>query len=267
MKIVDLSLCLDDSAFEVHDLRIDRTDHKAGVEKLNKILMSRTPEGKQKYECGERMIKKEDLPDEEFLSLEMVYSSVHSGTHLDYSYHYGSTSEGRASKTAEEIPLEWCYHDGVKITLTHKKPDETIGASDLRAGLEKINYTLKPFDIVLLYTGSDKLFGGPEYFSDYPGLDPTAIDFLLDQGIKIFGVDCMGIDKPYKFMIKDFMEKKDARALWPAHFHGRKREFIHIERLANLGSLPDFGFKVICFPVKIKKTGAAWSRVVALIDN
>ncbi len=266
MNIIDLSLPIDDNAFEVHDLRIERTSHKEGVEKLNKVLMSRDPESKARYEKGERMIKKEDLPDEEFLSLEMVYSSVHSGTHLDYSYHYGSKSEGKASKTAEEIPLEWCYHDGVKINLTHKKANEVINDRDLKEGLGRIKYKLKPFDIVLLYTGSDKLFGGPEYFSDYPGMDVSAIDYLIDKGVKIFGVDTMGIDRPYKFMMKDFLEKKDPKYLWPAHFYGRKREFIHIERLANLGVLPDYGFKVMCFPVKIRKTGAAWARVVALVN-
>ena len=117
MKIIDLSLPIDDTAFEVHDLRIERTTHKDGVEKLNRVLMARNPQTKDRYEKGERIIKKEQLPDEEFLSLEMVYSSVHSGTHLDYSFHYGSKSEGRASKTADEIPLEWCHAKAVKITL------------------------------------------------------------------------------------------------------------------------------------------------------
>ena len=265
MKLIDLSLPIDDSAFEVHDLKIDRTSHKAGVEKLNKVLMSRTFRGKIKHLLGKRIIKKQDLPDEEFLSLEMVYSSVHSGTHLDYSFHYGSKSEGRESKTAEEIPIEWCYQDGVRLNLAHKKPSEVITAKDIEEALGKISYTLKPLDIVLLYTGSDELFGGPKYFSDYPGVDISTIDYLLDKGIKIFGVDTMGIDRPYKFMMKEFLAKRDPKVLWPAHFYGRRREFIHIERLANLGSLPDSGFKVSCFPIKIKNTGAAWARVVASI--
>jgi kynurenine formamidase len=267
MKTIDLSLLIDDQAFEVHPLRIERTSHKDGLEKLNKVLMSRNPEDKARYEKGERIIIKEDLPDEEFLSLEMVYSSVHSGTHIDYSYHYGSKSEGRPSKTADQIPLEWCYQDGVKINLTHKKPDQLITAGDIEEGLAKINYQIKPLDIVLLYTGSDKLFGGPEYFSDYPGIETSVVDYLLEKGVKIFGVDTMGIDRPYKFMIKEFLAKKDPKQLWPVHFYGRKREFIHIERLANLDKLPDSGFKVICFPVRIRKTGAAWARVVGLVDN
>ena len=265
MKIIDLSLPIDEKAFEVHKVDIERVTHEAGVEKFNRVIMSKTFSGKLKYLLGERILKKTDLPDEEFLSLEIVHSPVHVGTHLDYSFHYGSRSENRPSKTAEEIPLEYCYQDAVRLDLTHKKPNEVIAASDIDAALKKINYQLKDLDIVLLHTGADKLYGTPRYFSDYPGVDVSAIDYLLDQGIKIFGVDTMGIDRPYRFMLKEFLEAKDPKKLYPAHFYGRKREFIHIERLSNLEKLPNYGFKVICFPVKIKNTGAAWSRVVALV--
>jgi len=265
MKIIDLSLPISDEAFEVHRVQIERVSHKAGVKKFNRVIMGKTLLGKLKYALGKRIVKKEDLPDEEFLSLETVHAPVHIGTHLDYSFHYGSKSENRPAKTADEIPLEWCYSDAVKIGLTHKKPNEVISSQDIENGLRKINYSLKPNDIVLLHTGADKFFGTPKYFSDYPGVDISAIDYLLDKGIKIFGVDTMGIDRPYRFMLTEFLKTKDPKKFYPAHFYGRKREFIHIERLTNLGRLPDYGFKIICFPVRIKQTGAAWSRVVAIL--
>jgi kynurenine formamidase len=265
MKIVDLSLPIDEKAFEVHKVDIERVTHKAGVKKFNRVIMSKTFWGRIKYIFGQRIIKPADLPDEEFLSLEIVHSPVHIGTHLDYSFHYGSKSEGRASKTADEIPLEYCYQNGVKLDLTHKKPNEVIKAEDIEAALKKINYQLKPLDIVLLHTGADKLYGGPKYFADYPGVDPTVIDYLLARGIKIFGVDTMGIDRPYRFMLSEFLKTKDPKQFYPAHFYGRIKEFIHIERLANLEKLPDCGFKILCFPIRIKNTGAAWARVVAII--
>jgi kynurenine formamidase len=265
MRIIDLSLPIDEKAFEVHKVDIERVTHKAGVRKFNRVIMGKTLLGKVKYALGKRIIRPRDLPDEEFLSLEVVHSPVHIGTHLDYSFHYGSKSEGRASKTADEIPLDWCYADGVKLDLSHKKPNEVIKAEDLEQALKKINYQLRAGDIVLIRTGADKLYGGPKYFTDYPGIDVSAIDYLLDKGIKIFGVDAMGIDRPYRFMLKEFLEKRDPKLFYPAHFYGRKREFIHIERLANLEKLPGFGFKVICFPVRIKNTGAAWARVVAIM--
>ena len=131
MKIIDLSLPIDEKAFEVHKVEIERVSHKDGVEKFNRVIMGKTLLGRLQYILGKRIVRKEDLPDEEFLSLEIVHSPVHIGTHLDYSFHYGSKSEGRQSKTAEEIPLEWCYCDGVKLDLCHKKPNEVIKAEDI----------------------------------------------------------------------------------------------------------------------------------------
>lgn len=265
MKIIDLSLPIDDNAFEVHPVRIERVHHKAGIEKFNRVIMGKTLKGRLQYLAGKRILRKCDVPDEEFLSLETVHAAVHIGTHLDYSFHYGSRSEGRPAKTADEIPLEYCYQDGVRLTMSHKRPNEMIMGQDIAESLERIAYQLKPLDIVLLYTGADKFYGSKRYFSDYPGVDISAIEYLLDRGVKVFGVDTMGIDRPYSFMLKEFLEKKDCRYFYPAHFYGRKREFIHIERLGNLGSLPDYGFKIMCFPVRIKNTGAAWARVVAFL--
>jgi len=266
MKIIDLSLPIDDKAFEVHKVFIERISHKEGIEKFNRLLMRKTFWGRLKYLLGYRYIKKEDLPDEEFLSLEIVHAPVHIGTHLDFSFHYGSKCQGRPACPAEEIPLEWCFSDGVKLDFSYKKPNQTIEKQDIEDALEKIGYKLKAYDIVLFYTGADKFYGSPRYFNDYPGVGISAIDYLLDRGIKVFGTDTMGIDRPYRFMLEEFFKTKDPGYLYPAHFYGRKREFAHIERLAHLEKLPAFGFQVICFPIKIKCTGAAWARVVAIGD-
>ncbi|MCM8799748.1 MAG: cyclase family protein [Candidatus Omnitrophica bacterium] len=267
MKIVDISLPIDDSAFEVHKLKIERISHKQGIKKFNRLIMSKTFLGRIKYLLGKRLIKEDQLPDKEFLSLEIVHSPVHIGTHIDSPYHYGSHCEGRPSLMSEDIPLELCYQDGVKINVSYKKPLELITASDIEDYLKKINYKLKPLDIVLFYTGCDRLFGTERYFKDYPAVDISAIDYLLDRGIKIFGIDTMGIDPPYRYMLKKYLETKNINLFYPAHFYGRKRKFFHIERLANLERLPPFGFKVICFPVKIRRTGAAWTRVIAILGG
>ncbi|MFH0790560.1 MAG: hypothetical protein V2A64_02915, partial [Candidatus Omnitrophota bacterium] len=74
MKIIDLSLPIDEKAFEVHKVDIERITHKAGVEKFNRVIMGKTFLGKIKYALGMRIVKKEQLPDEEFLSLEIVHA-------------------------------------------------------------------------------------------------------------------------------------------------------------------------------------------------
>jgi kynurenine formamidase len=164
-----------------------------------------------------------------------------------------------------ELPVEWCFSDGVVLDMTHRKPGEVIVKEDILPALKKINYRIKAMDIVLLRTGADKFFGSRDYLSNYPGVSPQAIAYILDQGVKIIGVDTLGFDRPYKFMMGDYLRTHDPAYLWPAHFFGRKREYAHIERLANLGELPACGFKISCLPVKIKDVGAAWSRVVAFL--
>lgn len=265
MTIIDLSLSIDERAPEVHPFGIERLGHKEGVKHLNWVMMKRTLKGRLLFLLGKRIISPKDLPDQEFLSLETVHCPVHIGTHLDYSFHYGSKSEGRPAKTINELSLDWCFACGVVLDFTHKNPGEVISGADIPEALKKINYQLKPLDIVLLRTGADRNFGSRKYLTDYPGVSPEAIDYILSRGVKIIGVDTLGFDRPYKFMLADFLRTKDPAHLWPAHFFGRKKEYAHIERLANLDKLPASGFKVACFPVKIRDVGASWSRVVAIV--
>ena len=267
MKIIDLSLSIDENTPEVHPFGIERLGHKEGIRHLNWVMMKRTLQGRIGFFLGKRIIRPEDLPDKEFLSLETVHCPVHIGTHIDYSFHYGTRSEDRPSKTINELPLEWCFSDGVVLDCTFKKPGEVISKDDCAAALKKINYTLKAHDIVLLRTGADRFYGTREYLTQYPGVSPEAIAYIMDAGVHILGVDTLGFDRPYKFMMADFMRTRDGRFLWPAHFFGRKREYAHIERLANLDKLPPHGFKISCLPVKIKDVGAAWARVVAMIGE
>ncbi|MCU0290143.1 MAG: cyclase family protein, partial [Acidobacteria bacterium] len=257
MKIIDLSLPIDENSPEVHPFGIERLNHKKGVSHLNWVMMKRTLPGRLMYLLGKRIISPDHLPDGEFLSLETVHCPVHIGTHIDYSFHYGTKSEGRPSKTINELDLDLCYADGLVLDFTFKNPGESISRQEVLDALEKTEYILKPKDIVLFYTGSDRFFGTKDYLVKYPGVSPEAISCLLDFGIKIIGIDTLGFDRPYKFMMGDFFRTKDPSYLWPAHFFGRKREYAHIERLANLDKLPVHGFKIICMPVKINKTGAS----------
>lgn len=265
MLIIDLSLPIDENTPEVHSFWIERIQHDEGIRHLNWILSKKSLLERILFYLGKRIIKPKDLPDEEFLSLETVYCPVHIGTHIDSPFHYGRTCEGRPSKLINDLPLSWCFSDGVVLNFTAKEPGEVITREDIEICLNKIGYEVKPFDIVLFQTGADKYFGTKEYLTHYPGVSPEAIAYLLEKGVKIVGTDAPGLDRPYKFMLADFLRTRNPDYLWPVHFFGRKKEYAHIERLANLKALPKpYGFKIACFPVKIKDVGAAWARVVAL---
>jgi kynurenine formamidase len=68
-------------------------------------------------------------------------------------------------------------------------------------------------------------------------------------------------------MARRFAETGDASAVWEGHRAGMEIGYSHLEKLLNLESLPDKGFTVCCFPVKIKAASAGWTRAVAIIDS
>ena len=108
--------------------------------------------------------------------------------------------------------------------------------------------------------------GTDDYVNKYVGCTPDAVEYLLDCGIKMMGIDTIGLDRPCFLMFKEFLTTKDKSKIWPCHFLGRRREYCHMERLGNLGAIPKpFGFTVSCLPVKVKNAGAGWSRVVAIL--
>jgi len=104
--------------------------------------------------------------------------------------------------------------------------------------------------------------------NDALGMMPDAVEYLLDQGVKMMGVDTIGLDRPCFEMFKEFLETKDKTKIWPSHFLGRNREFCHMERLGNLDAIPKpFGFTISCLPVKVRNAGAGWSKVIAIINE
>ncbi|MEO8025830.1 MAG: cyclase family protein [Bryobacteraceae bacterium] len=200
-------------------------------------------------------------------AVEQIQAITHTGTHMDAPYHYGPESEGRPARTIDEVPLEWCFAPGVLIDVRDKANGEEITVDDLRERLDKIECTLEPFDIVLLQTGADKRMGSAKYF-EQPGLGRDGTLWLVEQGVKVIGIDAYTLDRPFAAMVADYKRTGDGRFIWPAHFAGLTREYCQIEKLTNLDALPGpHGFFVSCLPVKIAGASAGWCRAVALIPE
>jgi len=144
-RLIDLSVPIEDnSPSELSRPRIKYVSHEQGAKDMQSIFGANPSEYPSKGEGW---------------AAEEVTASTHAGTHVDAPYHYGKKSEGEPARTIDEIPLEWFYGDGVILDFRHKKRGETITVKDLKEALEKIAYTIKKGDIVLLMTGADKYWG------------------------------------------------------------------------------------------------------------
>jgi kynurenine formamidase len=199
-------------------------------------------------------------------AVEQIEAITHTGTHVDAPYHYGPFSEGKPARRIDEVPLEWCYAPGVVLDVRNKAPGDEITIADLGQELDRIGYRLQPLDIVLLHTGADKRIGTADYFAQ-PGLGRDGTLWLVEQGVRVIGIDAYTIDRPFASMVADYRRTGDGRYIWPAHFAGITREYCQIEKLANLDQLPrPYGFKLSCFPVKIEGASAGWCRAVAIVE-
>ncbi len=190
---------------------------------------------------------------------------VHSTTHLDAPWHYGPISEGKKAKTIDEVPLDWLYGDGVVIDMSHKRDFEAITVDDLRSDLKKTGVNLKAGNIVLIRTDRDQL-KGKDFFLRGTGMSKAATEWLISQGIKVMGIDQWGWDLPLKHLAEEARKTNNKELFWEGHLVGIEHEYLHMEQLTNLKSLPPSGFKVAVFPLKIKGGSAAPARVVAIFD-
>lgn len=249
--MIDLSVPIRNTPEGVSPVEITRYSHEYSVEVLLK------PHG----------LEASDLPDGKFFATERLSLRTHIGTHVDSPWHYGPTSDNRPAKTIDEIPLEWCYGNGVLLNFSHKKGGDLVTVDDVKEAVNKIGYRVEAFDIVLIRTDASKHYGEADYANVQPGMSREATLWLVDQGVKLMGIDARSWDRPDDIMAAEYKNGVKGR-LWPAHFSGREKEFCIIENLVNLDQIPKpYGFKITAFPIKIEGASAGWARVVAIIEG
>lgn len=264
LECIDLSVAISPTTAEPQPPQIKYVTHLQAAKELAAVA-SHLAQHDAAASAREYIFTADIFPDRMGLANENLELDAHAGTHMDAPWHFGPYCGNHASKTIDQVPLDWCFGPGVILDLRYKKPGELITPTDLEHALQRIDYELVPEDIVLLMTGADKRRGEKDYFSAHPGMGRDSTLWLLDRGVRVIGTDGWGFDRPAGAMIRDYLNTGDTSSLLPAHLVGREREYCHIEKLANLDRIPlPYGFWVSCFPVKIERGSAGWVRAVAL---
>lgn len=248
VKVIDLSVPLTTRAKHLRNVNMEYIDHKKN----------------QKIRGPQIGLKDSDFPDWGHCAVENLTLNSHDGSHLDAPWHFAPVSEGKPSKTIDQIPLEWCYGDGVVLDFHNFERERPIQITDLEEGLRKISYKLKPLDIVLIRTDATKYWLEEGYRKLGAGLTAESTLWLIDQGIRVMGIDSWTWDQPFDVML----ERSKPERFLESHRLGHKREYCHMESLANLDKIPKpFGFKVAAFPIKIEAGSAGWIRAVAILEE
>jgi len=208
----------------------------------------------------------DDLPDRLGWANESITMATHAGTHVDAPWHYFPTCAGERAKTIDELALENFFGDGVVLDLRRfTGTSDRVGVQAIEDAVAATGQDLASDEIVLLRYDADKTFGTPTYWTEYPGLTADATRWIVEQGVKVIGTDAVGFDRDFGSIQRAFAQDGDRSKLWEAHRVGMTHEYFQIEKLANLDQLPTRGFKVVCFPIKIKGASAGWTRAVAIV--
>jgi len=163
-------------------------------------------------------------------------TGMHMGTHIDGPMHMISDT-----RLMSDLPLQMFIGKGVLIDV---RGEESIGFR------ESFRSIIQPESIVLFYSGLDRHFGKPDYFTTYPDITRELALFLSDQHVKIVGLDWDSPDhEPY--LIHEIL---------------LKRNVLILENLTNLGQLlHETNFEVFAFPLKIEADSSI-VRVVARVE-
>lgn len=161
---------------------------------------------------------------------------MHAGTHIDISSHLIDNNSSIA-----EVDIEKFVGPGKLIDVRGKN---RIKKSDV------VNQNICPNDIAVFFTGHSDNYYRADYFNQHPIFEKDLIDFLIEQKIKMLGIDSPSPDKfPFESHIKLF-----------------SNNILILENLTNLGKLINVQrFEIFAFPLKIQAE-ASLVRAVAKID-
>jgi len=208
-------------------------------------------------------VKPELLRDREGWATEtFLRFGTHNSTHIDAPWHYNSTIEGRPAQTVDQLPLEWFFAPGVVIDATDRGDGEALSAADVQ---DRLPRELRELDIVLVRTGRDEFYDQPDYIARGPGVSAEATRWLYELGVRVMGIDAWGWNAPLHMQAEQAAETGKPGIFWSAH--QLDLPYSQIERLFNLGALPDQGFQIACFPLRIEGASAAPARVVGILPD
>jgi kynurenine formamidase len=209
-----------------------------------------------------------DLPDGQGWAIEQIKLNTHNGTHMDAPYHFHSTMDkGARAKTIDEIPLDWCFRPGVKLDFRHFADGYVVTKQDVIDELARIGHALQPLDIVVVNTAAGMRYGQKDYVSAGCGMGREATLYLVEQGVRVTGTDGWSWDAPFVHTKDRYAESGDASLIWEGHRVGMDVGYCHMEKMHNLESVPSRGFRVACFPVKVRGGSAGWTRAVGIVEE
>jgi arylformamidase len=174
-------------------------------------------------------------------ALSRLHMSTHSGTHLDFPYHFLPSG-----KRLEDYPMKRFFLPAVVLHLP--------GVQEIRAK-SLTNEDIRQGDAILFRTdNSDRgILHGPCFRSDFVGLSLEAARVLADKGILLVGIDALSLEGT-----------EDPS--YPVHCLVLNRDILILEGI-DLANVSAGRYTLAAFPLKLKDSEASPVRAVLLAET
>ena len=170
---------------------------------------------------------------------------THTGTHMDPPAHLYADRT-----TLDAFPADQFIGKALVIDCTSLKEGEAITMEQLKPYGDKVEKA----DFLLFYLGWDKRWGTDSYFGDYPCLDDSVMDLVLNGSYKGIGFDVIGLDP-----IADENLTRHKKLF-------KDKDIVNIENLCKLGECGSDLFWFSCFPLKLADCDGSPIRAVAWFE-
>lgn len=171
-------------------------------------------------------------------------------THVD-SFSHLDPDPG--AQTIDKMSLDLFYGPAVCVDVSHVAPKTDITGADLDSALTASGLGLESGDMLFLYTATfDRHHGTDEYLSEFPGLGESGAEWIVEKGVKTFGVDSPTPDNPVS-------------TSYPCHMMCRREHITHYENL-RLTDVVNRRFTFVGFPLKVIGAHGGPTRAVAILE-
>lgn len=160
----------------------------------------------------------------------------HCGTHFDAPFHMI-----QSGKRLHDFPLDVFVGKATVVELTGVK---SIGRSDL----ERFNW--KGVERVLFKTENSGHWQDGRFYEEFVYLQPSGAVFLVEQGVRLVGIDYLSIDK----------FKSDSH---PAHRVLMEKNILILEGL-NLNNIAPDEYVLHAFPLKLHDAEGGPARAILM---
>ena len=171
-------------------------------------------------------------------------------THVDSFSHLDPDP---SAESIDQMALELFYGPALCVDVSAVPEETDITPAQIESALSTAGLTVNPGDMLFFYTGTyDKYAGTKEYLSNFAGLGSDAAEWIVDNGVKTFGVDSPTPDNP-------------TSKSYPVHMMCRREHITHYENLV-LTQVVGKRFTFAGFPLKVVGAHGGPTRAVAILD-